>query len=190
MLVGWRAPVFLSAANLAEVLNDTAILFILVLGQMLVITLGPGNTDLSIPATMTLAATLSLKLMAGAGGIWIAAGLVAGLFGWFVVRLSGIYLAMLTLAFAQITWAIAFQWVGVTGGDNGLLGLWLQGWARGRFEIHFPRRFTLWLKLLRAAVSGDRAQCEHWSVQIGYLTGHESEVRIPPANDRPCARLM
>lgn len=49
------------------------------LGQMLVITLGPGNTDLSIPATMTLAATLSLKLMAGAGGIWIATGLVAAL---------------------------------------------------------------------------------------------------------------
>ena len=49
---------------------------------------------------------------------------------------------------------------------------------------------ALWLKLLRAAVSGDRAQCEHWSVQIGYLTGHETEVRIPPANDRPCARLM
>jgi len=25
----------------------------------------------------------------------------------------------------------------------------LEGWARGRFEIHFPRRFTLWLRLLR-----------------------------------------
>lgn len=49
------------------------------LGQMLVITLGPGNTDLSIPATMTLAATLSLKLMAGAGGVWILAGLAAAL---------------------------------------------------------------------------------------------------------------
>jgi NAD(P)-dependent dehydrogenase (short-subunit alcohol dehydrogenase family) len=25
----------------------------------------------------------------------------------------------------------------------------VKGWARGRFEIHFPKRFTLWLKLLR-----------------------------------------
>ena len=25
----------------------------------------------------------------------------------------------------------------------------LAGWARGRFEIHFPRRFTFWLQLLR-----------------------------------------
>ncbi|OYY31093.1 MAG: ABC transporter permease [Azorhizobium sp. 35-67-15] len=53
----------------------------------------------------------------------------AVLFGWFCVRLSGVYSAMLTLAFAQIAWAIAFQWVGVTGGDNGLLGIWPQGFA-------------------------------------------------------------
>ena len=46
------------------------------------------------------------------------------LFGWFCVRLSGVYLAMLTLAFAQIAWSIAFQWSAVTGGDNGLLGVW------------------------------------------------------------------
>jgi hypothetical protein len=25
----------------------------------------------------------------------------------------------------------------------------LKGWAQGAFEIHFPKRFTLWLKLLR-----------------------------------------
>jgi hypothetical protein len=25
----------------------------------------------------------------------------------------------------------------------------LGDWAKGRFEIHFPRRFTLWMKLLR-----------------------------------------
>ena len=31
-------------------------------------------------------------------------------FGWFCVRLSGVYLAMLTLAFAQIVWSVVFQW--------------------------------------------------------------------------------
>jgi branched-chain amino acid transport system permease protein len=53
----------------------------------------------------------------------------AVLFGWFCVRLSGVYFAMLTLAFAQITWSIAFQWVEVTGGDNGILGVWPSSWA-------------------------------------------------------------
>ncbi|MBK7743702.1 MAG: ABC transporter permease [Betaproteobacteria bacterium] len=54
-----------------------------------------------------------------------AAALVgAVIFGWFCVRLSGVYLAMLTLAFAQIVWSIAFQWDAVTGGSNGLVGIW------------------------------------------------------------------
>ena len=53
-----------------------------------------------------------------------AATLGAVLFGWFSVRLSGVYLAMLTLAFAQIVWSIAFQWDEVTGGSNGVFGLW------------------------------------------------------------------
>ncbi|WP_210527441.1 ABC transporter permease [Rubellimicrobium arenae] len=55
------------------------------LGQMAVITMGPGNVDLSIPAVMTLAGTLSLKLMNGAAGmeIWgllaaLAIGVAAG----------------------------------------------------------------------------------------------------------------
>lgn len=54
----------------------------------------------------------------------LAAGLFGLLFGWFCVRLSGVYSAMLTLAFAQIAWSVAFQWVEVTGGDNGILGVW------------------------------------------------------------------
>ncbi|HET9764806.1 MAG TPA: ABC transporter permease [Casimicrobiaceae bacterium] len=52
------------------------------------------------------------------------ASLAALAFGWFCVRLSGIYLAMLTLAFAQIVWSIAFQWDSFTGGSNGLVGVW------------------------------------------------------------------
>lgn len=54
----------------------------------------------------------------------LLAGLGAVVFGWFAVRLSGVYLAMLTLALGQIVWGIIFQWDDVTGGSNGLLGLW------------------------------------------------------------------
>jgi branched-chain amino acid transport system permease protein len=50
------------------------------------------------------------------------------LLGAFAVRLSGVYLAMLTLAFAQIVWALVFQWDSVTGGSNGLVGIWPSQW--------------------------------------------------------------
>ncbi len=55
-----------------------------------------------------------------------AAALGSAVFGWFAVRLSGIYLAMLTFAFAQIVWSIVFEWQDVTGGSNGVLGTWPQ----------------------------------------------------------------
>ena len=59
----------------------------------------------------------------------LAGAMGAVLFGWFCVRLSGVYLAMLTLAFAQILWSGAFQWYDLTGGDNGILGIWPSDWA-------------------------------------------------------------
>ncbi len=73
-------------------------------------------------APMEAALPLGL-LLAGAG---------AALIGAFVVRLSGIYLAMMTLAAAQILYAVAFQWVDVTGGDNGIVGVWPSSWASGQ----------------------------------------------------------
>jgi len=59
----------------------------------------------------------------------LAAAAGALLYGWFCVRLSGVYLTMLTLAFAQISWAIVFQWDDFTGGSNGLTGVWPPEWA-------------------------------------------------------------
>ena len=73
-----------------------------------------------------LAAPMPLALLAAP----VAAGLAAAAFGLLVVRLSGVYLAMLTLAFAQIVWAVAFQAVGLTGGDNGILGITAPAWLR------------------------------------------------------------
>jgi branched-chain amino acid transport system permease protein len=47
------------------------------------------------------------------------AATAALMFGFFCVRLTKIYFAMLTLAFAQIVWAICFKWNAVTGGEQG-----------------------------------------------------------------------
>jgi branched-chain amino acid transport system permease protein len=51
---------------------------------------------------------------------------------WFAVRLSGVYLAMLTLAFAQIVWSVCFQWDSFTGGSNGLTGVWPSPWLQNK----------------------------------------------------------
>ncbi len=67
----------------------------------------------------------------------LLAGLGALVFGWFCVRLSGVYLAMLTLAFAQITWSIIFQWDDVTGGSNGMVGLWPSEWLQPKANFYF-----------------------------------------------------
>ncbi|MBI1394866.1 MAG: ABC transporter permease [Betaproteobacteria bacterium] len=74
-----------------------------------------------------------LVALALAPGTAALAGLVVG---WFCVRLSGVYLAMLTLAFAQIAWSVVFQWDDVTGGSNGLFGIWPPGWASDRATFY------------------------------------------------------
>ena len=77
----------------------------------------------------------------------LVAALGAVIYGWFAVRLSGVYLAMLTLAFAQITWAITFQWDQVTGGSNGLTGVWPAPWLADK-----QRYYYLTLALVAVAV--------------------------------------
>lgn len=67
----------------------------------------------------------------------LAAMAGAAVFGWFCVRLSGIYLAMLTLALAQIVWSVAFQWDAVTGGSNGLIGIWPAAWLASRTAYYY-----------------------------------------------------
>lgn len=65
--------------------------------------------DASLPWALAAACALALA--------------VAAVFGAVVVRSGGVYLAMLSLALAQVVWAMATQWVGLTGGDNGVIGL-------------------------------------------------------------------
>jgi branched-chain amino acid transport system permease protein len=68
----------------------------------------------------------------------VVAALAACVFGYFCVRLSSIYFAMLTLAFAQIVYAVVHQWDDVTGGDNGMLSVWPARWLAS------PSRYYYW----------------------------------------------
>jgi len=85
-----------------------------------------------------------------AGGPLVAA-LGAAVFGWFCVRLSGVYLAMLSLAFAQIAWSVVHQWDEVTGGSNGLTGVWPAPWLDDK-QVYYH----VTLALTVAAVLGLR----------------------------------
>ncbi len=79
-------------------------------------------------AAALLAAAKAPMLLGLAAG-FVLAGVAAVGFAAFTVRLAGVYLAMITLAFAQIVWAGASQWEALTGGDNGILSVWPPAWA-------------------------------------------------------------
>lgn len=53
----------------------------------------------------------------------VVAALAGVIVGWFCVRLTHVYFALLTLAFSQIIYTIIFQWYSFTGGDNGIVGI-------------------------------------------------------------------
>ncbi len=61
--------------------------------------------------------------LAGLGAGVAAAAVVAYLLGYLVIRVSGVFFTILTLAFGQLAWQITFRWYRVTGGDDGIQGL-------------------------------------------------------------------
>ncbi len=101
-------------------------------GQAAYFGLGAYGAALAIKAALPMEVSLLLAPCAALLG--------AVVFGWFCVRLSGIYLAMLTLAFAQIAWSVVYQWSSVTGGSNGLVGIWPAPWLSAGNHYYF---FTL-----------------------------------------------
>ncbi|CAN5626527.1 ABC transporter permease [soil metagenome] len=87
------------------------------IGQMFVITLGPGNVDLSIPATMTLAGTVAMKAMDGdvamvPVGLALAllTGLVVGLANFALIRLLRIPPIIATLSSSFVILSTAIWW--------------------------------------------------------------------------------
>jgi len=63
------------------------------------------------------------ELLVGLGAAALVAGLLALVIGALAVRALGIFFLMLTLALAQMVYAIAYQATELTGGSNGLAGV-------------------------------------------------------------------
>ncbi len=107
---------------------------------------GPGGMhSFGHAAYFGVGAYAAALLARGAGlpfGAVLALGGLAGAafalaYGSLAVRLSGVPLTMLTLALAQITWAVAWQWDAVTGGSNGLTGVWPPEWLAGGARFYW-----------------------------------------------------
>jgi branched-chain amino acid transport system permease protein len=121
-------------------------------------------------------AALTVKWLAAPMGLALTAAPLlalcgALLFGWFAVRLSGVYLAMLTLAFAQIVWAGVYQWEELTGGSNGVVGVWP--------PAPFDKRSLYYLLTLALAVTGVLLLRRFLFAPFGYAmrAGRDSALR-------------
>lgn len=120
VLVGVIAGVVFGAGTAGNMLSTASafvVFTVLVgLGQMLVITSGPGNIDLSIPATIALAGSIGMRVMAtsnhailsGIGAV-VATGVSIGLFNYLLIRLLRIppIIATLSSSFVLQSFAIS-----------------------------------------------------------------------------------
>src|SRR5439155_586797 len=79
-------------------------------------------------------------MLLGLAAAPFAAAAGALVFGFFIVRLTHTYFAMLSLAFAQIVFTVIFKWKTLTGGDDGLLNVWPPAWLKSPLAYGY---FTL-----------------------------------------------
>lgn len=80
-------------------------------------------------------AAMTIKYLVPSTPVAVLVGVIVGtlaaaIVGALIVKLRGVYFAMVTIAFAQVFYFIAFRWNSVTGGDDGLTG-----WTRRALDL-------------------------------------------------------
>jgi len=90
----------------------------------------------------------STPMLLAIGAAPIVAGLGALLFGFFIVRLTHTYFAMLSLAFGQIVFTVIFKWKALTGGDDGLLDVWPPALLKSPARFYYFTLAVVGLSLL------------------------------------------
>jgi len=106
----------------------------------------------------------------------LGAGFGAVIIGWLCMRLTGVYFAMLTLAFAQLIWSLVFQWTEFTGGDDGLVDIWPADWLNGTtvyfyFTILFGMGGILLLRHAAHSPFGYALRASRDSARLAEATG-------------------
>ncbi len=119
-----------------------------------------GLPSLGHAATFGVAAYAVGILATGHGaGFWtclgaglLAALLVAAVFGLLAIRALGVYFLMITLALAMVVWGLAFRWVSLTQGDNGISGIERPSLFGAHASVADPRAYYYFALFVFAAV--------------------------------------
>jgi branched-chain amino acid transport system permease protein len=103
---------------------------------------------------------LTLRYLVPSTPLALLIGVVTGtaaaaVIGAMIVRLRGVYFAMVTIAFGQVFYFIAFRWNSVTGGDDGLTGWHREpiGLGLARLDIAGDDRVFFYLVLALFALA-------------------------------------
>ena len=80
---------------------------------------------------------MTIRYLVPSTGLGILVGTLTGtiaaaIIGPLIIRLRGVYFAMVTIAFGQVFYFTAFRWNSMTGGDDGLTG-----WTRQPIDLGF-----------------------------------------------------
>jgi branched-chain amino acid transport system permease protein len=91
---------------------------------------GVGAYTVGLLLTKTALGTLPALALA-----LVTSAVAAAIIGFFCIRLTGVHFAMLTLAFGELIYTVAFKWYGLTGGDNGIQGIPVRPIALGHLTL-------------------------------------------------------
>ncbi len=121
--IGW-----VSLVNEMLILGLAACSLNLILGYTGMVSFGPAGLY-AVGAYTTALLLIYTKIPFGLSFIAgpVMAVIASIVIGWFCVRLTHVYFALLTLAFAQIIYTIAFKWYSFTKGDNGIVNIPVPG---------------------------------------------------------------
>jgi branched-chain amino acid transport system permease protein len=148
MALGTRVVVLgLAAMSLNFLLGFTGVLSF---GHAAYFGLGAYGTGLALKL-FTHSTPLALLLGVLLGGV------AGALLGALIVRRRGVYFAMVTIAFGQVFYFIAFRWNTLTGGDDGLRGFERQPLDFGLWTadiLHNPMLFYYFVLVMFALATG------------------------------------